>query len=994
MARSPNSAELSSEQDDSDHDSASTPAVTLSSEKRRIRRAHFTSWKIQDAAREIENDTKRENKTVADEEQSIRQLLASESPPIIADPREYQIELFERAKHQNTIAVLDTGSGKTLIAVLLLRHTIDQELERRHQGNPRRIAFFLVPSVTLVFQQAAVLETNLDHSVERFCGAMKCDLWNKNKWDTYLTANEVIVCTADILYKCLMHSFITMRDISLLIFDEAHHAKKNHAYAQIIRDFYVREPDIQLRPRVFGMTASPVDAKVDVSRAANELESILCSQIATTYDLVQLQKTIVRPQEHIGRYLPAQQHPLETDLYRRLKDQCGHLDVLAPLFEKAMDINSRMGRWCADFYWTFALSDKKAQKMEGVIHRSSTAHESPAGLDDTSIEVGQIKEAINAIFNHPFGHPCMESPDISYKIFTLYNYLQQYFERPSDHRCIVFVEQRVDARLLNKVFELAENPNLRPGVLTGSGSGRLDDLKATFRSQIMTLRKFRKGELNCLFATSVAEEGLDVPDCNLIVRFDLCQTMIQYVQSRGRARHKNSKLLHMLEINNTIHDRTLQDIRRNELLMRKFCEAPPETRRLNSSDEDLLGELSSTDDCFTVPATGAKITLGTCLQILTHFVDCSTRDSEASGQAHFITTSVAGKFVCEILLPEGSPIRSVVGLLASKKAYAKRSAAFEACKKLHGLQYLDDNLVPIHRKIRPAMRNAALALNVKSKGNHIMRVKPSEWEDSLGVIPGEVYLTIMDVSDGLERPHQPLVLVTRVALPEFPEFPLFLKMGTPTLVRTRCSSIPLAVSQEELEKLTHYTLRVFQDLFNKTYAFDVSQTPYWLAPAAHGPDAEKSLPHISQWIDWQSVNLTITSEEHTWTKDMDNEFLLDKFLVDRWDGGRRFFSKKIAAEYRPLDPVPANTAVGRWNENILGYTVSLWEKARKLRTWDEEQPVMEAEKVLHRRNLLAEPHEKEDNLRTRCFLCPEPLKISTVSIVGWNMMKDADEFNS
>lgn len=46
---------------------------------------------------------------------------------------------------------------------------------------------------------------------------------------------------------------------------------------------------------------------------------------------------------------------------------------------------------------------------------------------------------------------------------------------------------------------------------------------------------------NCFqFATSVAEEGLDIPDCNLVVRFDLYHTLIQYVQSRGRARHSDS----------------------------------------------------------------------------------------------------------------------------------------------------------------------------------------------------------------------------------------------------------------------------------------------------------------------------------------------------------------------------------------------------------------------------------------------------------------------
>lgn len=89
-----------------------------------------------------------------------------------------------------------------------------------------------VDCVTLVFQQAAVLESNLDEKVERFCGEMNCDLWSKETWAKHFKENMVIVCTAEILHQCLGHSFITIDQINLLIFDEAHHAKKNHAYAR------------------------------------------------------------------------------------------------------------------------------------------------------------------------------------------------------------------------------------------------------------------------------------------------------------------------------------------------------------------------------------------------------------------------------------------------------------------------------------------------------------------------------------------------------------------------------------------------------------------------------------------------------------------------------------------------------------------------------------------------------------------------------------------
>lgn len=64
------------------------------------------------------------------------------------------------------------------------------------------------------------------------CGSDNVDIWEKSRWLKLFAENRVIVCTADILSLCLSRSFVTMKQINMLIFDEAHHAKKNHAYAR------------------------------------------------------------------------------------------------------------------------------------------------------------------------------------------------------------------------------------------------------------------------------------------------------------------------------------------------------------------------------------------------------------------------------------------------------------------------------------------------------------------------------------------------------------------------------------------------------------------------------------------------------------------------------------------------------------------------------------------------------------------------------------------
>lgn len=226
-------ASSDSDSDGSDGENGAGLRAPKVSERRRAQNMKFSSWLSQRAEKVTKEQVKTEIQNADEETLTIRQLMAKqESNVIITDPRDYQVELFEKAKKQNIIAVLDTGSGKTLIAVLLLRHILDQELEDRLIGKKPRISFFLVDSVTLVFQQFAVLECNLDHKIERFCGEMGCDLWDKGTWEKHFQENMVIVCTAEILYQCLMHSFVALDQINLLIFDEAHHAKKNHAYAR------------------------------------------------------------------------------------------------------------------------------------------------------------------------------------------------------------------------------------------------------------------------------------------------------------------------------------------------------------------------------------------------------------------------------------------------------------------------------------------------------------------------------------------------------------------------------------------------------------------------------------------------------------------------------------------------------------------------------------------------------------------------------------------
>ena len=74
-----------------------------------------------------------------------------------------------------------------------------------------------------------------------------------------------------------------------------------------------------------------------------------------------------------------------------------------------------------------------------------------------------------------------------------------------------------------------------------SGKGSYSsETEMNFKKQEKVLRQFRRHDFNLLIATSVVEEGLDIPECNLVCRFDFPKNYCSYVQSKGRARAKES----------------------------------------------------------------------------------------------------------------------------------------------------------------------------------------------------------------------------------------------------------------------------------------------------------------------------------------------------------------------------------------------------------------------------------------------------------------------
>ncbi|KAI1817969.1 hypothetical protein GGS20DRAFT_598297 [Poronia punctata] len=912
---------------------------------------------------------------------------------IISSPREYQTELFEKAKRKNIIAVLDTGTGKTLIAALLIRYIVEKELDARKAGNAHKLAFFLVDKVALVHQQYRVLQANLDFPMDSFSGDNSWGILAPDVWNKLLAEKTIIVCTAEILHQCLRHALIRMDQINLLIFDEAHHAKRNHPYARIIKDFFASaEEKHQERPRILGMTASPVDAKTNMAEAAAKLEGLLHSEITTISDAKMFSRVdINRPTEGFIEYRNTDA-PFETALWKTLHPLVGGNRAFNRLFDYSKKCTTELGRWASDRAWQLWLSKEEAELIEAKTERDFNAVKSyrPVAVLDAQREA--VQKAYAVVVGYPFAKLELDRFCLSDKVIKLIEHLRKHFD-PEKDKCIIFAEQRLTVTLLADLFKqpILTLQGYKSGKLMGASNNGSGDLGMTLTEQNETIREFRKGKLNCLFATSAGEEGIDIPDCNIVIRFDLYKTVIQYIQSRGRARRAQSKFYQMVENGNYGHRLIADEVKDHEAILRDYYSMLPEDRLLRGCDYNIDYHLAQErTQVYRVPSTGALLTYKSSISILGHFVTTLPHPHGVYLTADYIIHNVGGQFESQVLLPDSSPIRSAIGKRAKSKQVAKCSAAFEMCRKLREQGHLDENLRSTFAKRLPRMRNARLAISSKKQTMYSMKLKPDAW--SILGLPEKLFVTAIKLStpEAVGRPSKPLAMLTRVPLPPVAGFSIY--FGKERSSEVDCRALPGSIDchPADIDALNEFTLRIFRDVFSKEYASEPEKMPYFLAPLTCTHDSEQAhaCSNLRAIIDWDCMTTIHKTPGYIdWEGEPDKIFE-NRYAIDPYDGSRKFYTTRtrpdLTSSHPQLPGLPiasrhrkhlgANEAIDIWNS-----TISIWGNNRLKLARREDLTVVEAEFIPHRRNLL-DKFDVEDEVKRRCYLVFQTLKLSALPV--------------
>ncbi|XP_073126907.1 endoribonuclease Dicer homolog 1 isoform X2 [Henckelia pumila] len=681
--------------------------------------------------------------------------------------RQYQLDVLEQAKSRNTIAFLETGAGKTLIAVLLIK-SISVELQKQ---NKKLLAVFLVPKVPLVYQQAEVIRERTGYQVGHYCGEMGQDFWDARRWQREFESKQVLVMTAQILLNILRHSIVKMEAINLLILDECHHAVKKHPYSLVMSEFYHTTPK-EKRPSVFGMTASPVNLKgvssqVDCAVKIRNLESKLDSVVCTIKDRKELEKHVPMPSEVVVEYdkasslwslhekIKLMEQTVEEaarSSSRRSKWQFmgardagakeelrqvygvserTESDGAANLIQKLRAINyalGELGQWCAykvaHAFLTALQNDERANYQldikfqesylitvvsllqcnlsEGAISENNATG---SDMDDASVngnvpdelEEGELTtshivsggEHVDVIIG-----AAVADGKVTPKVQSLIKILLKY-QHTEDFRAIIFVERVVAALVLPKVF--MELPSLS-FVKSASLIGHNNSQEMRTSQMQDTIARFRDGRVTVLVATSVAEEGLDIRQCNVVIRFDLAKTVLAYIQSRGRARKPGSDYILMVERENLSHVAFLKNARNSEETLRK--EAIERTDISHLKDTCGINSGEAVDGTmYQVKSTGAVVSLNSAVGLV-HFY-CSQLPSDRYSILHpeftikrHETPGGPMEYSCELQLPCNAPFEKLEGPPCKSMRLAQQAVCLAACKKLHEMGAFTDMLLP------------------------------------------------------------------------------------------------------------------------------------------------------------------------------------------------------------------------------------------------------------------------------------------------------------
>ncbi len=464
-------------------------------------------------------------------------------------PRLYQETILDSCKKDNTLVVLPTGMGKTKVAIL---SAID-----RLNIHPNSKILFLTPTKPLANQiykefqkETSIAEINL------FTGAVppkkRAELWKESK---------IVISTPQTIENDIINNTIDYSNVSLLVIDEAHRAVKDYAYSWIVKQYHKNSKF----ERIVGLTASPGSDKETITEIIKNLY-IKNIEVRTENDpdvSPYIQKIEI---DWVKVNFPQKFKEIKDFLDNALKQRINSLSEMGFLKSKSYtkrDLLSMQGslqgmiaRGEKDFAIFKGISTSaEAIKLNHAIELLETQGVTPLNeylrglFTDTKNKTKSLQNIISDLnVKSAFIKTKQLKKDnvLHPKLIKLKEIVLEELKKNANSKIMIFNQYRDSAQEieteLNKLKEI--NAKLFVGQLKKKGVG------LTQKEQINIIKDFESSIYNCIISTSIGEEGLDIPNVELVVFYEPIPSAIRSIQRRGRtARHKSGKSMVLMTKN-------------------------------------------------------------------------------------------------------------------------------------------------------------------------------------------------------------------------------------------------------------------------------------------------------------------------------------------------------------------------------------------------------------------------------------------------------------
>ena len=438
------------------------------------------------------------------------------------EKRLYQENIVKSAQKGNTLVVAPTALGKTVIAIMLSA--------KRLEKYPESKILMLSPTRPLVNQHLLKFREFLkipEEKIVSFSGTVppekRAELWKKAK---------IICSTPQVIENDIISGKYDLKNISLLIFDEAHRAVGDYPYSFIAKE-YIKTSRY---PLILGLTASPGGEEEKIREVCKNLfiENI---EVRTERD------KDVRPYikgikvEWVRVKLPIEFKKIKDLLEDILKEKIKEIKKLGFTINKpskkellkireeiikknGKDFHSALISISLCINLAHALELLETQGLETLKRYFERLERSKSKTAKKLIEDSRFLRAIRFTENlsEEFHHPKLEK-------------LIQIIKKEKGKKIIVFTQYRDSSMKI--VDALGKIEGIKPVRFVGQSS-RDGDKGLTQKQQLEIIEKFKKGEYNVLVATSVAEEGLDIPKVDIVIFYEPIPSEIRSIQRRGR----------------------------------------------------------------------------------------------------------------------------------------------------------------------------------------------------------------------------------------------------------------------------------------------------------------------------------------------------------------------------------------------------------------------------------------------------------------------------